>query len=78
MAHYNWLRYRNSIEFLGIWEQFNNPDFNSLEFEGFRNQAGLNRFSLSPKKWIEATGAIGIYAKSGRNGGTYAHKDIDN
>ena len=73
---YNWLRNRNTIEFLGIWEQLYNPVFKPLEFERFRNQAGLNRFSLSPKKWIEATGAIGIYAKSGRNGGTYAHKDI--
>ena len=73
---YNWLRNRNTIEFLGIWEQLFNPVFKPLEFERFRNQAGLNRFSLSPKKWIEATGAIGIYAKSGRYGGTYAHKDI--
>jgi len=73
---YNWLRNRNTIEFLGIWEQLYNPVFKPLEFERFRNQAGLNRFSLSPKKWIEATGAIGIYAKSGRTGGTYAHKDI--
>ena len=73
---YNWLRNRNTVEFLGIWEQLYNQVFKPLEFERFRNQAGLNRFSLSPKKWIEATGAIGIYAKSGRNGGTYAHKDI--
>src|SRR3972149_8289516 len=60
---YNWLRNRNTIEFLGIWEQLYNPVFKPLEFERFRNQAGLNRFSLSPKKWIEATGAVGIYAK---------------
>ena len=73
---YNWLRNRNTIEFLGIWEQLYNPLFKPLEFERFRNQAGLNRFSLSPRKWIDATGAIGIYAKSGRNGGTYAHRDI--
>ena len=73
---YNWLRNRNTIEFLGIWEQLYNPVFKPLEFERFRNQAGLNRFSLSPKKWIEATGAVGIYAKAGRYGGTYAHKDI--
>jgi len=74
---YNWLRNRNTIEFLGIWEQLYNPDFNPIEFERFKSEAGLNRFSLSPKKWIDATNAIGIYAKSGRHGGgTYAHKDI--
>jgi len=73
---YNWLRNRNTIEFLGIWEQIYNPSFKPLEFDRFRNQAGLNSFTLSPKKWIEATGAIGIYAKSGRGGGTYAHRDI--
>jgi hypothetical protein len=73
---YNWLRNRNTIEFLGIWEQIYNPDFKPLEFEGFRSQAGLNSFFLSPKKWIEATGAIGLYSKAGRGGGTYAHKDI--
>lgn len=73
---YNWLRNRNTIEFLGIWEQIYNPDFKPIEFDRFKNQAGLNSFALSPKKWIEATGAIGIYSKSGRNGGTYAHKDI--
>ncbi len=73
---YGWLRNRNTIEFLGIWEQIYNPTFKPLEFDRFRAQAGLNSFSLSPKKWIEATDAIGIYAKSGRGGGTYAHKDI--
>lgn len=73
---YNWLRNRNTIEFLGIWEQIYNPDFKPLEFDRFRSQAGLNSFSLSPKKWIEATGAIGIYSKAGRGGGTYAHRDI--
>lgn len=73
---YNWLRNRNTIEFLGIWEQIYNPNFKPLEFERFKKQAGLNSFNLSPKKWIEATDAIGIYAKSGRGGGTYAHKDI--
>lgn len=74
---YNWLRNRNTIEFLGIWEQLYNPDFNPVEFERFKSEAGLNRFSLSPKKWIEATNAIGIFAKSGRHGGgTYAHRDI--
>ncbi|PHV12053.1 KilA-N domain-containing protein [Chitinimonas sp. BJB300] len=73
---YGWLRNRNTIEFLGIWEQLYNPAFKPLEFERFKNQAGLNSFSLSPKKWIEATDAIGIYAKAGRGGGTFAHKDI--
>ena len=73
---YNWMRNRNTIEFLGIWEQLYNPAFKPLEFDRFRSQAGLNSFTLSPKKWIEATGAIGVYAKSGRGGGTYAHRDI--
>lgn len=73
---YNWLRNRNTIEFLGIWEQLYNPAFKPIEFDRFKSEAGLNSFSLSPKKWIEATGAIGIFAKSGRGGGTYAHKDI--
>ncbi len=72
----NWLRNRNTIEFLGIWEQLNNPDFNSIEFDGIRKQAGLNSFSLTPKRWIEATNAIGLTSKAGRYGGTYAHKDI--
>lgn len=74
---YNWLRNRNTIEFLGIWEQLYNPDFKPIEFERFKSQAGLNRFTLSPKKWIEATNAIGLFSKAGRyGGGTYAHKDI--
>ena len=73
---YNWLRNRNTIEFLGIWEQLYNVNFKPIEFDRFRNQAGLNSFALSPKKWVEATAAIGLYAKSGRGGGTYAHKDI--
>ncbi|HUX18406.1 MAG TPA: KilA-N domain-containing protein [Acidithiobacillus sp.] len=73
---YNWLRNRNTIEFLGIWEQLYNPGFKPLEFDRFRSQAGLNSFALSPKKWIEATAAIGLYAKAGRGGGTYAHRDI--
>jgi len=73
---YNWLRNRNTLEFLGIWEQLYNPNFKSIEFDRFKSQAGLNSFALSPKKWIEATGAVGIYSKSGRGGGTYAHKDI--
>lgn len=72
----NWLRNRNTVEFLGIWEQLNNPDFKPVEFDGFRMQAGLNSFTLSPKQWTEKTGAIGIISKSGRYGGTYAHKDI--
>ena len=72
----NWLRNRNTIEFLGIWEKLNNPDFNPIEFEGFRNQAGLNSFVLTSKKWIGSTNAIGIVSKPGRYGGTYAHKDI--
>lgn len=67
---YNWLRNRNTIEFLGIWEQLYNPDFKPVELEGFKSQSGLNSFALSPKKWIEATGAIGIYAKSGCYGRT--------
>jgi hypothetical protein len=72
----NWMRNRNTIEFLGIWEQLNNPDFNSIEFNGIKKQAGLNSFSLTPKRWIVQTGAIGIVAKTGRYGGTFAHKDI--
>jgi hypothetical protein len=73
----NWLRNRNTLEFIGVWEQLNNPDFNTLEFEGFKNQAGLNKFWISPKKWIETTRAIGMISKAGRyGGGTYAHKDI--
>ncbi len=71
-----WLRNKNTIEFIGIWEQINNPTFNSPEFEGIRNEAGLNRFTLSVKKWINKTNAVGIIAKSGRYGGTYAHSDI--
>ncbi|HOP31604.1 MAG TPA: KilA-N domain-containing protein [Spirochaetota bacterium] len=72
----NWLRNRNTIEFLGIWEQLNNPGFNPVEFDGFKKQAGLNSFTLTPKQWIEKTGAIGIISKAGRYGGTFAHKDI--
>ena len=71
-----WLRNKNTIEFLGIWEEIYNPDFNSPEFEGIKNSAGVNRFVLSVKQWIEKTNAVGIIAKSGRYGGTYAHKDI--
>ena len=72
----NWMRNRNTIEYLGIWESLYNPQFNPLEFEGFKREAGLNAFTLSPQKWINATNAIGIISKSGRYGGTYAHKDI--
>lgn len=71
-----WLRNKNTIEFLGIWEQIYNPDFNSPEFEGIKNQAGLNRFVLSVKQWVTKTNSVGIIAKAGRYGGTYAHKDI--
>ncbi len=72
----NWMRNRNTIEYLGIWESLYNPQFNPIEFEGFKREAGLNAFTLSPQKWINATNAIGIISKSGRYGGTYAHKDI--
>jgi len=73
----NWLRNRNTIEFLGIWEQLYNPNFKPLEFEGFKNEAGLNAFTLSPMKWVKSTNAIGLIVKAGRhNGGTFAHKDI--
>jgi hypothetical protein len=67
------LRNRSTIEFIGLWEHLNNPDFNSIEFEGFKNQAGSNSFSLTPKRWIEATHAIGIVSKAGKYGGTFAH-----
>ena len=72
----NWLRNRNTIEYLGIWETLYNTDFKPLEFEGFKKEAGLNAFTISPTKWIESTNAKGIIVKSGRYGGTYAHKDI--
>lgn len=71
-----WLRNKNTIEFMGIWEEMYNPIFNSPEFEGIKNEAGLNRFVMSVKQWINKTNAIGIVAKSGRYGGTYAHKDL--
>ena len=71
-----WLRNKNTIEFLGIWEEMYNPNFNSPEFEGIKNEAGLNRFIMSVKQWIAKTNAIGIIAKAGRYGGTYAHKDL--
>lgn len=72
----NWLRGKDTIEFLGLWEILNNPNFKRVEFDGFKMQAGSNAFTLSPKKWIESTNAIGIVSKSGRYGGTYAHSDI--
>lgn len=72
----NWIRNRNTIEFLGIWESIFNPDFKHLEFEGFKKIAGLNAFTLSPQKWKSETNAKGLVSKSGRYGGTFAHKDI--
>ncbi|MBP7167949.1 MAG: KilA-N domain-containing protein [Bacteroidia bacterium] len=72
----NWLRNRSTIEFIGLWELFNNPDFNSIEFDGIKNLAGSNSFSLTPKRWIEVTNARGIISKPGRYGGTFAHRDI--
>ncbi|TRZ78335.1 KilA-N domain-containing protein [bacterium] len=72
----NWIRNRNTLEFLGLWEKINNPNFKGVEFDSFRSNAGLNGFVLSPKKWIEKTLAIGIISKSGHDGGTYAHQDI--
>ena len=72
----NWMRNRNTIEFLGIWESLYNPDFKPLEFEGFKKEAGLNAFTLSPLKWTTSTNAVGIIVKAGRYGGTFAHKDI--
>jgi hypothetical protein len=72
----NWLRNRMTIEFLGIWEGLNNPNFKPVEFDGFRKEAGLNSFVLSPMKWIENTNAVGIIVSAGKYGGTYAHNDI--
>ena len=72
----NWMRNYNTIEYLGIWEQLNNLEFNPLEFEGFLKEAGSNAFTLSPQKWVNMTKAKGIYVKLGRGGGTFAHKDI--
>lgn len=72
----NWMRSKATIEFLGLWEQLNNPNFKWVEFDSFRSEAGSNTFTLSPKKWIDTTNAIGIVSRSGRNGGTFAHKDI--
>src|ERR1044071_355677 len=72
----NWMRSRTTIEFLGLWEQLNNPDFKGVEFDTFLYEAGSNSFTLSPSKWIEATHARGLISRAGNNGGTYAHKDI--
>lgn len=70
------MRNKNTVEFLGVWEELHNPDFNRVQFEAVRNEAGLNRFVMTPTKWIEQTAAIGIVSKAGRYGGTYAHSDI--
>ena len=72
----NWLRVRDTIEFLGLWETIHNPSFKGVEFDSFRKEAGTNAFTLSPQRWIENTNAIGIVSKSGRGGGTFAHPDI--
>jgi hypothetical protein len=72
----NWIRSKNTIELLGLWEKLHNPEFKQVEFDLFRNEAGYNHFVLSPQKWIEATNAIGLQSKSGKYGGTYAHVDI--
>jgi hypothetical protein len=72
----NWMRTRSTIEFLGLWEQMHNPNFKGIEFDAFKNEAGSNSFTLTPKRWIESTNSIGIISKSGRYGGTFAHKDI--
>jgi hypothetical protein len=72
----NWMRNRNTIEFLAVWEELHNPNFNRVQFEAVRNEAGLNRFVMTPTKWIEQMNAIGINSKAGRYGGTYAHSDI--
>ncbi|MFC1595953.1 KilA-N domain-containing protein, partial [Candidatus Margulisiibacteriota bacterium] len=72
----SWMRNKDTIEFIGLWEQLHNPEFKPHEFVGFKNEAGTNRFNISPQKWTEATGAIGLISKAGRGGGTYAHEDI--
>ena len=72
----NWLRNRDTLEFLGLWESLHNPDFKPVEFDGFRNEAGANAFTMSPTKWIDGVHAIGLVSKAGRYGGTYAHSDI--
>jgi hypothetical protein len=72
----NWMRTRSAIEFCGLWEQLNNPDFKSIEFNAFKNESGANSFALTPQRWIDTTNAKGIISKSGRYGGTFAHRDI--
>ncbi|CDA07992.1 KilA-N domain-containing protein [Fusobacterium animalis] len=72
----NWMRNRNTLEYIGLWEILNNSNFNRVQFDTFKNEAGLNRFTMTPQKWIDLTNAIGIISKSGRYGGTFAHKDI--
>lgn len=72
----SWLRNKDTLEFLGLWESINNPNFNPTEFDGIRNQAGTNRFTITAKQWIEKTNAIGLISRPGRYGGTFAHKDI--
>lgn len=72
----NWMRNRNTLEYIGLWEILNNPDFNRVQFDTFRSEAGLNRFTMTPQKWIDSTNAIGITSKAGRYGGTYAHYDL--
>ena len=72
----NWMRNRMTLEYLGLWEELYNPDFNPLGFEGFRKEVGLNHFTMSPSKWISGVSAIGIVAQAGRYGGTYARNDI--
>ena len=72
----NWMRLKDTIEFLRFWEQLSNPNFNCIEFEAIKASAGTNRFILTAKEWCSRTGAIGIISKAGRYGGTYAHKDI--
>jgi len=72
----NWMRNRSTIEFIGLWEHIHNPNFKGIEFDAFKNEAGSNSFTLTPKKWISTTNAIGIISKSGRYGGTFAHQDI--
>ena len=72
----NWMRNRFTIDFMGVWEQLYNPNFNRVEFEAVKNESGTNAFVMTPTKWVQLTGAIGVYASSGRYGGTFAHKDI--
>ncbi len=72
----NWLRTKSTIEFLGLWESLNNPNFKGVEFDSFKKEAGSNTFTLSPQQWIQSTNAVGLISKSGRSGGTYAHTDI--